>query len=61
MEDLRIHFVLWLDGEAPPNLAGIKDPVPIPVSFRTDRVTTLRNVDATRKRLEIAANGEVDV
>jgi hypothetical protein len=61
MEDLFIPFILWFDGEVPPNLAAMRAPVAIPVSFRNDSVPTWRNADVAREHLRTSASGEADV
>ena len=38
MDSLRIPFVLWLPGDPPPDLTGLRDAVCIPVVLRGGRV-----------------------
>ena len=49
MDDLRIPFVLWFEGEASPHLTAMAAPVAIPVSFH-DNATMSQNADAADGR-----------
>ena len=60
MEDVRIPFVLWLEGEASPNLTAMTAPVAIPVSFH-DSATTSQNADVADERADLATGGDADV
>jgi hypothetical protein len=42
MEEIRIPFVLWFSGEAPPSLAAMTAPLAIAVAFHSDGETTLQ-------------------
>jgi hypothetical protein len=60
MEDVRIPFVLWLEGEASPNVTAMTAPVAIPVSFH-DSATTAQNADVADERPDLATGGDADV
>lgn len=60
MEDVRIPFVLWLSGEAAPNLTAMTAPVAIPVTFLESSAMSL-NADAGDERSDNAMSGEADV
>ena len=60
MEDIRIPFVLWLSGEAAPNLTAMTAPVAIPVSFHESPAMS-QNADASDERSDNAMSGEADV
>jgi hypothetical protein len=60
MEDLRIPFILWLEGEASPNITAMTAPVAIPVSFH-DNATMSQNADVADGRAAVATGGDADV
>jgi hypothetical protein len=60
MEDVRVPFVLWLDGEASPNLTAMTAPVVIAVSFH-DNATMSQNADVADGRADVATGGDADV
>ena len=60
MEDVRIPFVLWFEGEASPNLTAMTAPVAIPVSFH-DYATMSQNADVADRRASVAEDGDADV
>ncbi|HME19852.1 MAG TPA: hypothetical protein VKI44_00545 [Acetobacteraceae bacterium] len=61
METLRIPFILWFSGEAPPNLASIMAPVAFDVSFLADSETVQQNAETADECTVITRSGEADV
>ena len=61
MEDIFIPFMLWFDDEVPPDVAAMRAPVAIPVSFSADGMPIRRNVDAAREQPKLSASVEADV
>ena len=61
MEDIFIPFMLWFDDEVPPDVAAMRAPVAIPVSFSADGLPMQRNMDAAREQPKLSASVEADV
>ncbi len=60
MDDVRIPFVLWFEGEPSPNLTAMTAPVAIPVSIHDD-ATMSQNADVPDGRAAVATGGDADV
>jgi hypothetical protein len=61
METLRIPFILWFSGEAPPNLASMMAPVAFNVSFRADSEAVQQNAETAGERTVITTSDAANV
>jgi hypothetical protein len=61
MEVLRIPFILWFNGEAPPDLSAMKAPIAIPVSIHAGSETMQQLMEYKDEITAVTTDDEFDV